>query len=1452
MSTSLRPASGCSPPAATLSKAPDVVSNSWGGASGIDEWFRPAVQAWRAAGIVPVFANGNSGPGAGTVNSPGNYPEVIGVGATTITDDLATFSSRGPSPYDEIKPEVSAPGAGIRSSVPGGTYEGGWNGTSMATPHVTGVVALLRQVNASLTPDEIEEILESTAVPRTDSTYTAVPNNGYGYGIVNAFDAVSSVLTGRGTLSGRVATDGDDLDGPVITHTPVTEAYTGRDIPIQAEVSDNVSVTEVSLYARMQGAPYYTIIPMNRTAGDVKSGTYAAAIPGYLVQVPVTQYYIRAVDYGNSPASTAVANVAVSPGLQPGYTTDMETEPVGWTHAGNSDPWQWGAPTSGPQAAHSGSNLYATNLAGDYANSTNAYLATPPLDLTGAVGAVFQYWQWHDFESNYDFGDVWVIDGAGVQTRLLHQTGATNGWERRSIDLTPYAGQMVTVLFNMTSDGSGTRPGWYLDDVALLAPDTASPAAPANLTGDADSMGSVHLAWDNSPEGDMASYRVYRSSASGSGYALLGTATTPGFTDGGAPSGVPSYYVVSAVDLWGNESDYSNEFAITPVGPTVLFFDNMEGTDNGWTHGGTADQWQHGAPTSGPGSAYSGTQLWATNLAGDYSDSANAWLMSPSIALSGVSGASLQFAHWYSFETNWDFGYVEVSADGGTTWTLLGTRFTGANNAYTQPTYDLTPYVGQTVQVRFRMTSDTSVVRPGWYVDDVKVFGTAQTTADGAWVPTKDPAKAADEALLYQGSQFKPGDFEQDVAGSTGGSIQSLPIEATITILETGRSVRTNPANGAYTITHAAGDYTARAESYGYFPVDQAVAIPADGSVVKNFRLEPIPTGTVQGVVTNARTGARIAGATVTQAEDGHAAPVTTAEDGSYSLTLLEGAYTLRVSASNYKLSTAEVTVTGGETVTQDAALEPFIGLPGELAYDDGTAENARAFYDAGNGWAVRMSPDPTHGSAVLQYASFYIWDNTWPAPGGTEFSVAVYDNSGPDGAPGRMVAGPIAATAERGAWNEVDLSELALAFDQDFYVTWVQEAPYPNSPGLGTDESGPNAERSWELVSGSWGPSPVAEGNYMIRAGVKYELTAPVITSPADGSATAEPVMVVEGTAAEGSTVNLYQDNVLTGSGPVTHGQFGIAVTLHDGANALTATAEVADGQTRPSAPVNVILDRVAPELTVTAPEDDSVTNRDAVTVTGTVTDDYLADVKVNGQAATVADGAFSHRLLLNEGANLISIVAADTAGNTTTVERHVTVNTAGPELSAVEPAADVTLAEGESLTISFDSAPGLTAGYQIVLTGNGTSGTPPNMQETQPGHYEGTYTAPTGTSFTGATIQVWARDSAGNVGEAEAAGHLTVTAGSDPEPENQPPVAQMVLPKAPKAKQNARFDGSTSSDPDGTIAAYAWSFGDGANVEGAEVTHRYAKKGTYTVTLTVTDDKGATATKTAELVVK
>ena len=133
--------------------------------------------AWRAVGIVPVFSNANSGPGAGTVNEPGSYPISIGVGAVDINRNIAGFSSRGPaenlppwndpnnwerSDWNLVKPEVVAPGVNVRSSVPGNAYAN-FSGTSMASPHVTGLAGILRQIRPDLTVNEFYNIIIDTA-----------------------------------------------------------------------------------------------------------------------------------------------------------------------------------------------------------------------------------------------------------------------------------------------------------------------------------------------------------------------------------------------------------------------------------------------------------------------------------------------------------------------------------------------------------------------------------------------------------------------------------------------------------------------------------------------------------------------------------------------------------------------------------------------------------------------------------------------------------------------------------------------------------------------------------------------------------------------------------------------------------------------------------------------------------------------------------------------------------------------------------------------------------------------------------------------------------------------------------------------------------------------------------------------------------------------------------------
>ena len=184
------------------SKAPDVMNNSWScpASEGCTPEnmavIEPALDAADAAGILVVASAQNSGPSCNSIHDPiAIYPRAFTVGATDIHDNLASLSSRGPITYNGVirtGPDVSAPGVNVLSSTPNNRY-GISSGTSMAGPHVAGVAALLISAHPELKghPDQIRERLRAITDPRPssqgcgDDTLETIPNNGFGWGIVN-------------------------------------------------------------------------------------------------------------------------------------------------------------------------------------------------------------------------------------------------------------------------------------------------------------------------------------------------------------------------------------------------------------------------------------------------------------------------------------------------------------------------------------------------------------------------------------------------------------------------------------------------------------------------------------------------------------------------------------------------------------------------------------------------------------------------------------------------------------------------------------------------------------------------------------------------------------------------------------------------------------------------------------------------------------------------------------------------------------------------------------------------------------------------------------------------------------------------------------------------------------------------------------------------------------------
>ncbi|MDG4794233.1 S8 family serine peptidase [Micromonospora sp. WMMD1082] len=187
-------------------RAPEILTNSWGcpPIEGCDPGtLRPATEALAAAGILVVAAAGNTGPFCGSVQDPpAPYADVLTVGAVDDRRRATAFSSRGPV-GGLTKPDLMAPGADVLSAMPGGGYAA-LDGTSMATPQVAGVVALMWSANPDLVGDldRTRRILRETASPveasqrsRDQADDCGGAANVVGAGLVDAYAAVSAALS---------------------------------------------------------------------------------------------------------------------------------------------------------------------------------------------------------------------------------------------------------------------------------------------------------------------------------------------------------------------------------------------------------------------------------------------------------------------------------------------------------------------------------------------------------------------------------------------------------------------------------------------------------------------------------------------------------------------------------------------------------------------------------------------------------------------------------------------------------------------------------------------------------------------------------------------------------------------------------------------------------------------------------------------------------------------------------------------------------------------------------------------------------------------------------------------------------------------------------------------------------------------------------------------------------
>jgi serine protease AprX len=296
---------------------PHVINNSWGCPASEGCVTRAELETivnnTEAAGIFVEVSAGNAGPDCSTVaDPPAIYSASFSTGAIDISNVLAGFSSRGPSTFytpNLLKPNLSAPGVNVRSSTRTSDISyGNLSGTSMAGPHVAGVVALLWSARPQLVRNiaQTKTILQNTANPAVTvsptetcggTPSTQIPNNSFGYGRVDALAAVNAVPTAAPvTISGQITTpDGQALAGVTVGLSGAASRKTITDSNGNYRF-DNVDTD--NFYTVTPSRVNYNLNPENRSfsiSGNMTDAGFTATPDSVIVANPVdvSEFFVR-------------------------------------------------------------------------------------------------------------------------------------------------------------------------------------------------------------------------------------------------------------------------------------------------------------------------------------------------------------------------------------------------------------------------------------------------------------------------------------------------------------------------------------------------------------------------------------------------------------------------------------------------------------------------------------------------------------------------------------------------------------------------------------------------------------------------------------------------------------------------------------------------------------------------------------------------------------------------------------------------------------------------------------------------------------------------------------------------------------------------------------------------------------------------------------------------------
>lgn len=1117
-------------------KAPKVVNNSWGGNSN-DGFFQEIVKKWREAGIFPVFSAGNVGPfndgGDDSIGTPGAYPESYAVGAIRKDEHIAKFSLRGKSSYtNKIKPDIVAPGVNILSCIPGEKYTI-YTGTSMAAPHVTGVIALMLQVNPNLTVDQIENILNETALPLKDEYYTTTPNNGYGYGKVNAVSAVQLAMgqeKGKdikkdniAILSGRLLAHGQDTQAPVISHNPINKIFTTYKTTFDVDAKDNTGVKSVKLLLDLGNG--YKSYDLELKRGNKVDGYYSTNIPVETFKgLSAGKYYIEVSDINDKVTKTPVYPFEVQKGIGIGYVNDFESDISGFDFGGEAKLFKWGKIKSDE------ANNKVIGIEPYDKIRGNSIAVMPPIDLTGENRkAALTFKHWYDLGNSenafFDTAEIWIAqakedsDPDTLQWKLKRTyKNSSKGWANEYIDLSEYSGKKICIMFGFRPNGEwkSEGKGWYIDDLKVEEVSKEVPEKPSkylNLRNKKD--GRIVYSFSPIENDKITAYELYRSKSENSGFECIKTVLKGDKNNGFGKSSIDlsdtpkpqkgTYYYYAVAKIGDNKSEPSEIKSLTfTEGKEFKSFD-FENGEEGWTssiNGDEKSQWEFGNLKYGD--QYStqykkpiekqslgkndGMKMWATNMNDYRSPKTKYALVSPSMDLSSLSDGTLYYQNWFGssgkrysddYDTyNQDIGEIYFSKDSGKTWEKFYTldeknldKDGIKHSWFTNKVEIPKDYLVKDFKVKFLLDTGSDM-------------GSSAPEQSGGWYiddVTINSKTLEDKNIIIDKNPapFKLTNLERPASENKS----VLPLSGKITIKEriplsnVIATVQTEPGTGAFSIKLPVGDYIIVGSADGYKNSENDyITLKKDG-LNKDIYLEKAGGASVT-VNLEGENFEKFKGlGKVTLYKKGEIAPIAEKEGVNVTFeNLYPGEYQFTVNSDGYKKIEQDFTLDDHSRPFNARLHEKiFPQKESSVGYTDVTPLELAGMDLKNRAFANKITNDKI---AQIKEISYFITKTKDVDLKGSKYRISIYDKNDDDELPGKILFSKD-LTFEKEGWNKIDVSNVQVW--GDYYIAFTK---LDGNLALGIDNKKENT-MSYQMFNDAW-DEPDTKGTYMIGAKVE------------------------------------------------------------------------------------------------------------------------------------------------------------------------------------------------------------------------------------------------------------------------------------------------------------------------------------------------------------------------------